>query len=107
MHNSSFDLSLDQITKIEGAAALDVSVREGKVVDLKLRLAEYKRFYTQGVRSSWWKVIAYPKGKFIRNYLIKQGFRDGMPGLLLAIMMSFHSFLTRAKLYLLQMDKGS
>ena len=50
MHNSSFDLSLDQITKIEGAAALDVSVREGKVVDLKLRLAEYKRFYTQGVR---------------------------------------------------------
>lgn len=50
MHNNSFDLSLDQITKIEGAAALSVSVRDGKVAGLKLKLAEYKRFYTQGVR---------------------------------------------------------
>ena len=50
MHNSSFDLTLDQITKIEGAAGLDVSVRGGKVVDLRLKLSEYKRFYTQGVR---------------------------------------------------------
>jgi len=50
MHNRTFDLSLEAISKIEGAAALDVSVRDGKVVDLKLKLAEYKRFYTQGVR---------------------------------------------------------
>ena len=45
MHNSSFDLTLDQITKIEGAAGLDVSVRGGKVVDLRLKLSEYKHFY--------------------------------------------------------------
>lgn len=59
-------------------------------------------FFEQGVRSSWWKIIAYPKAKFIRNYIVKQGFRDGMPGLIMSLMMSFHSFLTRAKLYKLQ-----
>ena len=50
MHSNSFDLTLDEISKIEGAAALDLSVREGKVTDLKFKLTEYKRFYTQGIR---------------------------------------------------------
>lgn len=60
-----------------------------------------EEFYRLGMRSSWWKVIAYPVGKFLRNYIVKLGFLDGMPGLLFAILMSFHSFLTRAKLYML------
>ena len=50
MHNQSFDLTLSEISKIEGAAALDLSVRDGKVIDLKFKLTEYKRFYTQGIR---------------------------------------------------------
>ena len=50
MHNQSFDLTLSEISKIEGAAALDLAVEEGKVVDLKFKLTEYKRFYTQGIR---------------------------------------------------------
>lgn len=59
-------------------------------------------FYDAGVRSTWWKVICYPVGKFVRNYFFKQGYRDGMPGLIMSLCMSFHSFLTRAKLYMLQ-----
>lgn len=59
-------------------------------------------FYDQGIRSNWWKIIGYPVGKFLRNYFLKQGFRDGMPGLIMALMMSLHSFLTRAKLFFLQ-----
>lgn len=58
-------------------------------------------FYDSGGRSTFAKIIAYPAGKFLRNYFIKQGFRDGMPGLIFAVFMSFHSFLTRAKLYML------
>jgi glycosyltransferase involved in cell wall biosynthesis len=59
-------------------------------------------FLTCGVHASWWKIIAYPVGKFVQNYIIRQGFRDGMPGLIMALCMSFHSFLTRAKLYQLE-----
>lgn len=60
-----------------------------------------KVFYKEGVRVSWWQIIAYPVGKFIKNYFLKLGFLDGIVGFLHAIFMSFHSFLTRAKLWFL------
>jgi coenzyme F420-reducing hydrogenase alpha subunit len=48
MHN--FDLSLDRITKVEGAASLDVRVENGKVKDVRFKIDEYKRFYTQAMQ---------------------------------------------------------
>lgn len=45
-------------------------------------------------------ILAYPLGKFLVNYFIKRGFMDGVAGLVFAIIMSFHSFLVRAKLWL-------
>ena len=50
-------------------------------------------------------IILYTKGKFIYTYILKQGFLDGIPGLALSLMMSFHSFLVRGKLYLLSKNK--
>lgn len=46
-------------------------------------------------------IALYPLGKFLVNYLIKRGFMDGMQGLVYAILMSFHSFLVRVKLWLM------
>jgi glycosyltransferase involved in cell wall biosynthesis len=62
--------------------------------------AEY--FYSQGVRANLFQIICYPAGKFILNYIFKLGFLDGTGGAIVAIMMSLHSFLTRAKLYFLE-----
>ena len=62
--------------------------------------AEYRR--SQGVKSSLWKIAIYPIAKFKWNYIFKLGFLDGVPGLIMAMMMSFHSYLTWTKLYLLQ-----
>ena len=59
----------------------------------------------QGGKSSWLQIIGYPFGKFLLNYFWRLGFLDGMPGLLMAIEMSFHSFLVRSKLYLLTRKK--
>lgn len=61
-------------------------------------------FYNQGLKLSlkeWFKPLA----KFIQNYLLRLGFLDGIQGLLLAVLMSFHSFLVRGKLYLLWQKK--
>jgi glycosyltransferase involved in cell wall biosynthesis len=44
------------------------------------------------------KLFFFPSLKFIDNYFIKLGFLDGMPGFILAYLMSFHSFCVRAKL---------
>ena len=56
----------------------------------------------QGVTSTVFAIIAYPTAKFIQNYFFRLGFLDGTRGCMMAIMMSFHSFLTRAKLYRLR-----
>lgn len=52
---------------------------------------------TAGVRASVFQLIVYPFGKFIYTYFILRGFRDGAAGFVYAFMMSFHSFLVRAK----------
>lgn len=44
-------------------------------------------------------LLFFPFGKFILTYVIYLGFLDGAPGFTYAFMMSFHSFLTRAKLF--------
>lgn len=49
MHKLDIDISLEEITKIEGAATLAVKIREGKVQECKFGIAEYKRFYTQAM----------------------------------------------------------
>jgi glycosyltransferase involved in cell wall biosynthesis len=56
-------------------------------------------YFERKVSCPSWEIIVYPLAKFIRNYILHVGFLDGMPGLLVSIMMSFHSFLVRGKLY--------
>lgn len=61
-----------------------------------------KELFDQGKKSSLLSIILYTKAKFFLIYFIRLGFMDGIRGLLLSVMMSFHSFLTRSKLYLLE-----
>lgn len=57
--------------------------------------------FREGRRSSLLHIAVYPAAKWVKNYLVLQGFRDGVPGMIMAVMMSLHSFLTWTKLYLL------
>ena len=57
--------------------------------------------FKEGVKPSLWRIIANPLAKFMQNYLFRLGFLDGTLGIIVALMMSFHSFLARAKLYFL------
>lgn len=57
--------------------------------------------YGEHIQTNWLHILLYPKAKFILNYFIRLGFLDGLPGLVTALMMSFHSFLVRGKLWLL------
>lgn len=50
-------------------------------------------------------IILHPFGKFIINYFLKLGFLDGTAGMISALMMSFHSFLVRGKLWQLKHKK--
>ncbi len=61
--------------------------------------------YDKKIKTSWLEIILYPLGKFIVNFFLKLGFLDGVRGLVFAIVMSFHSFLVRAKLWFLINEK--
>lgn len=58
-----------------------------------------QELYDQNIKSNLWQIIFYPLAKFIQNYIFNLGFLDGTPGIVMAISMSFHSFLVRAKLW--------
>lgn len=49
MHQIDIDVNLKEISKIEGAASLLIKIRGGKIEDLKFKINEWKRFYTQAV----------------------------------------------------------
>jgi len=59
-----------------------------------------KALREEGVKFSLFRLIFNPLGKFCQNYIWRLGFLDGTAGLIMALMMSFHSFLARAKLFL-------
>lgn len=61
--------------------------------------------FEKKISTSTWSIITYPKAKFLFNFFIRRGFLDGIEGLIVAILMSFHSFLVRAKLWLLWQKK--
>ncbi len=58
--------------------------------------------YSKKTSIHWWSVIFYPLGKFVHNYVFRKGFLDRTAGLVFAIIMSFHSFLIRGKLWVLK-----
>lgn len=51
----------------------------------------------EGKKATVFKVIFYPLAKFFLNYFVKLGFLDGKEGFTIAIIMSFHSFLSWSK----------
>ena len=56
----------------------------------------------EGKRSSVLKIILFPVIHFTRNYFLRLGFLDGIQGFVFASLMSFHSFLSWSKLWLMQ-----
>ena len=58
-----------------------------------------EELFKRGVKTNIFEIIFFPFGKFIYNYFLNFGFVDGPAGFTYAFMMSFHSFLVRAKLY--------
>ena len=54
---------------------------------------------TEDRRARWTDLIAHPPLVFFRNYLLRNGFRDGVPGLIISLMNSYYVFLKFAKLW--------
>lgn len=53
----------------------------------------------RGVRFRLRDLLLHPPVVFIKNYVLRAGFRDGVPGFLIAVLSSFHVFVKYAKLW--------
>ncbi|NCN41780.1 glycosyltransferase family 2 protein [bacterium] len=61
----------------------------------------------RGVRFSLMRLIFKPISKFFETYLFKQGFRDGLPGFIIAVGAAYSVFLKFSKLWELEKVKAS
>ena len=50
MHAEDFDINIEDMSKIEGHASLELKVRKGEVQDVKLKVFENRRFFEFAVR---------------------------------------------------------
>ena len=56
----------------------------------------------EGRSSSFFHLLVHPPAAFLRNYILKAGFLEGTPGLIISAMNSYYVFLKFAKLWALQ-----
>jgi glycosyltransferase involved in cell wall biosynthesis len=61
-----------------------------------------ERYHAAGKRGSVLKMFTSPAGMFLKVYLLKSGWRDGLHGFLLAKLYAYYTFLKYAKLWELQ-----
>ena len=58
-----------------------------------------RQMYESGRRAGFLQQVGHPPLAFLRNYLLRGGIRDGMPGLIISAMNAYYVFLKFAKLW--------
>jgi glycosyltransferase involved in cell wall biosynthesis len=58
-----------------------------------------RQMHEQGRRAGVLDVVMHPPAAFLRNYVLKRGFMDGLPGFIISAMNAYYVFLKFAKLW--------
>lgn len=58
-----------------------------------------RQMFEDGRRAGFWDLALHPPAAFLRNYLLRGGFRDGVPGLIVSAMNARYVGLKLAKLW--------
>ena len=58
-----------------------------------------RQMYEDGRRAGWLDLALHPPAAFLRNYVLRAGFRDGVPGLIVSAMNARYVGLKFAKLW--------
>jgi glycosyltransferase involved in cell wall biosynthesis len=58
-----------------------------------------RQMYEAGRRASWTDLAVHPPAAFLRNYVLKRGVRDGVPGLIVSLMNATYVAVKFAKLW--------
>ena len=58
-----------------------------------------RQMHERGLRAHWFQCLGHPPLAFLRNYIVRGGFRDGAPGFIISTMNAYYVFLKYAKLW--------
>jgi (heptosyl)LPS beta-1,4-glucosyltransferase len=58
-----------------------------------------RQMFASGKRATRLELLCHPPAAFLRNYILKRGFRDGKPGLIISLVNSYYVMLKFAKLW--------
>jgi glycosyltransferase involved in cell wall biosynthesis len=58
-----------------------------------------RQLFADGRKAGWWDLAVHPPAAFLRNYVLRGGFRDGVPGLIISAMNARYVGLKLAKLW--------
>ena len=61
-----------------------------------------RQMYDEGRRAGVVDLLFHPPLAFLRNYILRLGIRDGLPGLIISLLNSYYVMLKFAKLWELQ-----
>jgi glycosyltransferase involved in cell wall biosynthesis len=85
---------------LEHYAYRDIS-HHHQVMDRYTTLAA-RQMFEQGRRAGLFDLVLHPPAAFFRNFVLKRGFSDGLPGFVISAMNAHYVFLKFAKLWELQ-----
>jgi hypothetical protein len=63
--------------------------------------------FDAGRRAGVADLVLHPPAAFVRNYVLRRGFTDGMPGFIISSMNAYYVFLKFAKLWEKQVGEVS
>lgn len=72
------------------------SIREQVLTNLRFSNLGFQELQRRGKRASLAKLVLKPIGKFLETYLVKRGFLDGLPGLIISVNAAHSMFLKYA-----------
>jgi glycosyltransferase involved in cell wall biosynthesis len=104
-----------EAVSVDGAVGrLDHEIQHLAYRDISEHLETIDRYTTlaaeqlraQGRRAGLFHVLGHPPLAFLRNYILRGGFRDGLPGLVISSLNAYYVFLKFAKLWELNSRSG-
>ena len=96
----SDDLVHEKVESLTDAPLMDGDLMHDTAPQLDRAIAKWARYaalqakgmFTAGQRAGWRQLLLNPLSRFIKQYVIQQGFRDGLPGFAMAAISSFFCF---------------
>ena len=92
------------VGEIEHYSYVDLGDQVGRIQSFSDTAA--REMFKIGRRARIGDLVFRPAARFLRAYLLKAGFRDGLPGFIIAAATGFYVFLKYAKLWELEQRQG-